>query len=128
MKNLSLFLFLLAICITSCNDGDIVEGFTKVELQEPLKCTTSNRPKETVNKRLGTVVIHKNKDGLIPVFAYLEDKDGLYTACSLPEEYWKDGLIVMFSGTIYYPDPAAFTYNPLQGLDFEITDLWVNNK
>jgi len=127
MRNLLLtaLYLLLTSCFISCSSEDIVEGFTKIEFEGSQKCTTSNQLKQTINKRLGTVTIYKDKEFNNAVSIYLEDKDHHYNACMLPEEYQKDGLIIMFSGNIYYPDPTANTYNPLKGLDFEITDLWV---
>jgi len=116
---------LAIVCFASCNDNDIVDGFKKIELNESLKCITGNQPKEEITKRLGTVVIYKDKEFNDAISIYLEDKDNYYNACTLPEEYQVDGLIITFSGTVYHPDPAALTYNPLGGLDFEITDLWI---
>ncbi|MBB4035560.1 hypothetical protein GGR21_001453 [Dysgonomonas hofstadii] len=127
MRNALFFIFcLLAIFnFTSCSDNDIVEGFTKVELKESLKCITDNEPKEMIDKRLGMVVLYKDKETNTVLSVYLEDKDNCYNACTLPEEYQIDGLIITFSGTVYYTNPAALTYNPLNGLDFEITELWI---
>lgn len=126
MKSLLFILsFIFSACFISCGENDIVEGFNKVELQQPLKGGTGNRIKENINKRLGIVTICKDGTNNMGAFVYLEDKDNYYLANLLPEKYRKDGLIIMFSGNIYYPGPKANTYNPLKGLDFEITDLWV---
>jgi len=130
MRNALLLIlpFLMAIGMLSCNDSEIEEGFRKVEFVEPLKCTTSNLPKEKVSKRLGTVVVYQDKELIKDaVSVYFEDKDQYYRVCELPEQYRKDGLIIMFSGTIYYPDPTVNIYDPLKGLDFEITDLWIKD-
>ncbi len=124
MKNVLLivFIFSFAAYNSSCSE-DSLEGFTKLELQGSLKCTSSLHLKETINKRLGTVIVHKIEN--MPTVVYFEDKDNMYEVCKLPEQYQKNGLIIMFSGNIYHPDPTADKYNPLKGLDFEITELWV---
>lgn len=127
MKN-KLFIILSIVLLTSwiscSDDDDSMDGYTKLELEGgSLKCTTSSSKKETVKQKKGTVVVYTEEDmngGLI----YLKDEDGkYYWACGLSESY--DGKKIIFSGTIYNPDPTTLTINPLNGLDFEITELWI---
>lgn len=127
MKN-KLFIILSLVLLTSwiscSDDDDSIDDYTKIELEGgSVKCTTSDSKKETVKQKKGTVVVYKEEDMNIGL-VYLKDEDGnYYMACGLSESY--DGKKIIFSGTIYNPDPAALTMNPLRGFDFEITALWI---
>ncbi len=104
-----------------------MDNYTKVKLEGTYKCASGEEQKDVVKKKYGTVVVYKENATDEQGLAYFKDKDNkIYNACSLPKAYQTDGLKIIFSGIVYYPNPAANTYNPLSGLEFEITELWIN--
>jgi uncharacterized protein YcfL len=132
IASIILFLFFITCCISCSNDDNdnISDDYTKIALKSSLKCTTEYEKKETAKKRKATVVLYKEKESYpsitLPYLIYLEDEKGqYYHACTLPEEYQKNGLEIIFSGIVYYPDPRVDKFDPLLGLELEITDLWV---
>lgn len=132
MKNKLLIILgvLLITSLISCSDDKkTFEGYTKAELNGTSSCTSKYKVYGSVKKMQGTVLLHEDKELIIgKISAYLKDKDGkLYWACGLPEAYRINGQEIIFSGVIYYDNPAANTYNPLLGAEFEITELWIRD-
>lgn len=132
MKNVLLIILsivLIAPCM-SCGDDDrdSFDKYTQIMFSgESASCTSSDDLRETVKHKRGVIVVYEDKE-LIEgrKTVYLKDKDGkYYCACGLSPEVWTDGLEIIFSGKIYRPNTATITYDPLGGLDFEMTELWV---
>ncbi len=127
IASIILFLFFITCCISCSNDDNdnISDDYTKIALKSSLKCTSEYEKKETAKKRKAIVVLHE-EEGYNGYLIYLKDGNNqYYHACTLPEEYQKNGLEIIFSGIVYYPDPRVDKFDPLLGLELEITDLWV---
>ncbi|MDH6308641.1 hypothetical protein M2451_000952 [Dysgonomonas sp. PFB1-18] len=118
--------FFITCCFSCSNDDDnISDDYTRIELKSSLKCTTEYEKKETAEKRKATVILYEDKD-YNGYLIYLKDENNqYYHACTLPEEYQKNGLDIIFSGTVYYPDPRVDKLDPLLGWELDITELWV---
>lgn len=116
---------------TSCDSDDDdfnLDNFKEVSLQgEDTSCITEGQEElGKVSKLSGEIVFHKVKDSDTEIVLIKDNKGLTYIPCGLPKEYEEKGLKIIFSGTKYGPDPAAFyAYTPTGGF-LKLTNLWVH--
>lgn len=110
MKQTILFLvLLLAIACNRKNDDTPVQ-YKPVELNEQ-NCVFRIEPRAHLDKVSGVVSFSQSDVSWSSILVLKTAAGKLYTPCYIPKEYQRQGLRVIFSGSVYGPDPATM-YNP----------------
>lgn len=133
MKTYYFFIVLFlstGLFLTSCDSDDDfnIENFKEVSLEgEDFSCISEEQNElGKVTKLSGEIIFHKVKDTDTEIVLIKDNKGLTYEPCGLPKEDEKKGLKIIFSGTNYGGDPAAYyAYTPTGGF-LKLTSLWIH--